>query len=71
MKTPLGPFDPRPEGVPFYIPNKCDDCGGTLVLDPNNEGWVDEFISPCCNNGVYLDLPKGVADRIKGRRRQT
>ena len=71
MIAPLKPSDPRPGGVPFYIPNRCDDCGGTLVLDPNNEGWLDEFICPRCNNGVYLDMPKKVTDRIRGRRRQT
>lgn len=67
----LRPSDPRPSGVPFYIANKCDDCGGLLVTDPNNRGWLDEFICPICNNGIYLDIPKEMSDRILSQREAT
>ena len=68
--TPLRPSDPRPGGVPFYITKECGSCGTALVLGPNNEGWMDEFVCPVCNDGVYLDVPKEVSDRILARRRK-
>lgn len=64
MNPPMKPSDPRSGGVPFYIANKCDNCGGKLILDPTNEGWLDEFICPRCKTGVYLDFPKEEIDRI-------
>ena len=62
--------DPRPGGVPYYIANKCDTCGGPLTLNPDHGGFLDEFICPACKNGIYMDWPKGQATRIGGRREQ-
>lgn len=57
MNPPRRPADPRPGGVPAYIPNCCDTCKGPLGVRPNNKGWEDEFICPVCHDGVYLDTP--------------
>lgn len=64
---PLRPSDPRPNGVPYYIPNQCDDCGRALVLRPDNKGWLDTFICPQCKNGEYLDLPPELTARLLKR----
>lgn len=69
MTTPLRPSDPRPGGVPFYIPNQCSSCGNLLVLAEPSEGWLDEFECPICRNGVYLDIPKETIDDILNCRR--
>ena len=70
IQQPLRPSDPRPGGVPFYITNECSDCNGPLILDPNNEGWMDEFVCPMCHNGVYLDLPRETIEEILSCRRK-
>jgi uncharacterized protein with PIN domain len=61
----LGIDDPRPGGVPAYIPNRCNDCGGRLVLvdaevdEETGEKIVmhDEWTCPVCRDGVYMDWP--------------
>lgn len=57
MTAPRSPADPRPGGVPFYLAKECIHCGSPLILDPSHGGYLDEFICPKCNDGVYLDTP--------------
>ena len=68
-QKPLRSSDPRPGGVPYYIAKECVECGATLILDPDNQGWLDEFTCPKCNNGIYLDYPPEHTARIQRRRR--
>ena len=67
---PLRPSDVRLGGVPYYIANRCEDCGEKLAPAPDNESWEDEFVCLACNNGVYLDLPSSYIKRILQRRKR-
>lgn len=64
---PQSPADPRPDNRPAYINPNCPKCGTPLVLldllenqnTPEDEIWYDEFVCPKCNDGLYIDAPKG------------
>lgn len=64
----------RPDMKPFYINDKCDICGETLVpvdliynRDTDEEEiWWDEWACPECHeeHGIYLDWPEEAKDKI-------
>ena len=67
--VPRSPADRRQGGVPYYIPNRCNDCGSPLMPDPDSEanGWLDEFICARSCEGLYIDEPLDVSLRCDYR----
>ncbi len=66
--APMSAADPRPDGKPYYIDDKCPKCDGSLELQDvvyedhasSNpaEPWHDEWCCPNCGDGLlYMDWP--------------
>jgi ribosomal protein S27AE len=67
MLKPMSATDRRPNDIPHYIRQTCENCGTELIYadwvsksnKPEDNIWYDEFMCPICRDGVYMDWPMG------------